>query len=251
MSSICRGYRMKFRYAVIVLFAVLLSSAIFTSAILPGEELEQLENYTISVSLNNDGSAHIIHSFEVVNIATEPIVPGRARLILSQNIQPTNIVVDLAGARKLITDEKVQLKDDKVTINYEIWRPLLPGERIKVTIDFDSQDIVKKGIMFSQLDLELSEFDLPVQTITFLITPPEGKRITYANQKEAVVKEGKAEIVYDKVPANRPHAVSIEYSSLPLPLLSFHGYWLWLILLLIPLGFAVVLFFRNSRYREE
>lgn len=197
-------------------------------------QLQSLDNYVVSITMDEVNNARVVQSFDVVNRYKEPIIPGRAKLILFGDIKPTNIFISIGGSRKSIPDDDVILEDGNHVIYYEIWRPITLGEKLDIEVTFDTK-LNPQGILFKQLNLNFGEPEIPIEKMAFSLTLPAGKTVTYTNP--AITLKGERSVMID-VPKDlikhyQEEPITVEYSSLPLPVLPFNGYWLWLVLIVM------------------
>jgi hypothetical protein len=197
-------------------------------------QLQSLDNYVVSITMDDENNARVVQTFDVVNRYKEPIIPGRAKLILFGDIQPTNIFISIGGSRKSIPDEDVIIEDGNHVVYYEIWRPITLGEKLDVEVTFDTK-LNPQGILFKQLNLNFGEPEILIEKMAFSLTLPAGKTVTYSNPD--VTLKGERSIMIDipreLIKQYQEEPITVEYSSLPLPVLPFNGYWLWLVLIVM------------------
>lgn len=216
-----------------VLFSLVLSLLIVSSlsvfaADVPGAINQKITDYKITLEVS--GKVHVIQSFYIESLSEKPIVPGFAKLTLFSGADPKNIVVDIDGSIKQL--ENYELVEGRPVIYYDVWRPISPGEKLKVSVSFDLENFIKKGIFFQELEFELGSLVVPVDSAAFYLKLPKDKYVSFSDPKyisSGVIGEFKT-YEYQIVPGSR---VNAEFSSIPLPTLPFNGYWIWS-------GFAVI-----------
>lgn len=231
-------------FACLVLCLLILSNVAFAAEIQPTQmkmQLQTLDNYIVTLKMSAESSATITQSFDIVNRYKEPIIPGRAKLVLFSGINPTNIVVSIGGSQKLLSEDDVIEEDGNKVIYYEIWRPITRNERLTVEVKFDTF-LEPQGILFKQLNLNFGEPEIRIEKMIFNLILPSGNHITFS---EPNVIENNGNSVVIEIPANlikkyQSEAIDVEYSVLPLPLMPFHGYWLWLLLIIMSAGIALM-----------
>lgn len=192
------------------------------AADVPGAINQKITDYKVTLEITD--KVHVVQSFYIESLSEKPIVPGFAKLTLFSGADPQNIQVDIDGSVKIL--EKYELLEGKPVIYYDIWRPISPGEKLKVSVSFDLADFVKKGIFFQELDFELGRLVVPVDSATLYLKLPKDKYVSFSDPKyvsSGIIGEFKT-YEYNIAPGSM---VSAEYSSIPLPTLPFNGYWIW------------------------
>ncbi len=224
------------------LFFVLFIATIMILNFVPAYALEQnsakmllqkLDNYVVDITVVNDKTVHVIQGFDIVSQHKDSIIPGRAKLVLYNGMNPRNAVANIGGSRKDISSQDIIEEDGNKVIYYEIWRPIAPGESLPIQIEFDT-DLTAKGFLFKQMNLNFGEPELEINKMFFILNLPEKYGVTYSEPALTSSDGQKYIIEFDNV--NHEESVVVEYSPLPLPVLPFHGYWLWLTLVIISLG---------------
>lgn len=241
---------MKQKIVLILLVLALVSATVNAAELrqMPAKMLlQRLDNYIVSLKMINDNTVHVTQSFDIVSRHKDPIIPGRAKLILYNGINPRNIKANIGGSMKDIPARDVIEEDGNNVIYYEIWRPITPGERLNIQVDFET-DIITKGFLFKQLDMKFGEPELPIDKMVFSLTLPQGKRITFAEPELTAKGKNSGTIEFEAPGANNEAALTVEYSSLPLPTLPFHGYWLWMILVIMSLALFFIRMINKDRF---
>ncbi|MFW6230628.1 MAG: hypothetical protein ACOC32_01245 [Nanoarchaeota archaeon] len=220
-----------------LLLLLMLAASVNAKELQPQEmkmQLQSLDNYVVSLDFQDDTLVDVRQSFDVVNRFREPIIPGRAKLILVGDIRPTDISISIGWSRKGLADENVILEDGNYVIYYEIWRPITKGEKLDVTVDFTTE-LNPQGILFKQLNLNFGEPEIPIEKMALNLNLPSGKSLTYANPEAESAESGSVmiEIPRSLIKQYQEEPITVEYSSLPLPTLPFNGYWLWLVLIVM------------------
>jgi hypothetical protein len=201
--------------------------------------LQSLDNYNVNLEILDDNTMRVTQNFDIVSRHKDSIIPGRAKLVLYGGLNPREIRVNIGGSLKDIPQTDVILEDGNNVIYYEIWRPIASGERLNIQVTFKT-DLDVKGFLFKELSINFGEPELPIEEMTFSIKLPEGKKVTYSNPKLTSINKNTASILFDSTSIENVAELKVEYSSLPLPVLPFHGYWLWLIWILFALALIVV-----------
>lgn len=205
--------------------------------------LQTLDNYVVTLNIDGEDNARITQSFDIVNRHREPIIPGRAKLVLFGGLDPEDIVISIGGSRRMISEENVILEDGNNVIYYEIWRPIDPRERLTVEVNFNSE-VDPQGLMFKQLSLNFGEPDVEIEKMALSVSFPANNRLTYSNLGTSMI-DGNSVLI--EIPSefvnNEDESIVVEYSSLPLPVMPFNGYWLWLLLIVMSAGIMMMKIF--------
>ena len=196
--------------------------------------LQTLDNYVVDVNLENDNKAQISQSFDIVNRYKEPIIPGRAKLVLVGDVKPTDVVISIGGSRKAVPDEDIIIEDGNNVVYYEIWRPVSKGERLNIDVVFNTE-LKTHGVLFKQLNLNFGEPEIHMESMALNINLPDGRHVTHTDPGISLKGESSVliEIPKDMIKHYQEKPITVEYSSLPLPTLPFNGYWLWLVLIVM------------------
>lgn len=201
-------------------------------------KLQTLDNYVVDLAVDSDDTARVTQSFDIINRYRESVIPGRAKFVLFGSLEPDDVLISIGGSQRTVPEEDIVLEDGNNVVYYEIWRPISSGESLSVEINFKTS-IEPQGVLFKQLDLNFGEPDIPIEKMALSLNLPAGRALTYSNLPVAE-RDGNTALITipgDMMQASpEDHFVTIEYSSLPLPQLPFHGYWLWLILIVMSAG---------------
>jgi hypothetical protein len=242
---------MRFKKVLVALFLIMILSTTVMAAELkhiPAKMLlQRLDNYVVDLQMKDDKTVHVTQSFDIVSRHKDPIIPGRAKLVLYNGINPRNIRANIGGSRKDIPSQDVIEEDGNNVIYYEVWRPITPGERLTIQVDFDA-DIDAKGFLFKQLDISFGEPELPIDKMVFSLRLPPGKTITFADPELTTKSKNSGTIEFESPGENNEASLTVEYSTLPLPTLPFHGYWLWLIMVFMSLALFLVKMLNKERF---
>lgn len=223
------------RYIVIMIFLILMSPyALAQEASRQSMRLQTLDNYIVNVDVNEDDTARITQSFDIVNRYREPVIPGRAKFVLFGSLEPEDVMISIGGSQMSVPDEDIVLEDGNKVVYYEIWRPIETGERLNVEVDFRT-DVEPQGVLFKQLNLNFGEPDIPIDQMALSVTVPSGRRVTYSNLPITGSDGNTADIEVPRelIDVYQDESIVVEFSALPLPTLPFNGYWLWLLLIVM------------------
>lgn len=206
------------------------------------------------VHLDIYDTTHVTRTLVIKNEIDKPIVPGVITLVLQkqspEKIGPVSIpftsvvkplkvmnVTARMGDGAAITDVKVTETENSTIIQYGAWVPIEPKQTLTVILEYDSPDIVEKGLLFSTLQYPFTSSSIPVEKAVVETSIKNG-RVTYSSEKPAAYG---STCVWEKSQLGMDSwGVALEYSMLPLPLLPISGgTLLWGLILLICLIWVV------------
>ncbi len=200
------------------------------------------------VRLDLGDVTHVTRTLTIQNEINRSIVPGIITLTLQKEspsklgpislpftssvkaVNVTNVTARL-GDGTAISDVKVSEVNDSTVIQYGAWVPIDAGQTLTVILEYDSPDIVEKGLFFNTVQYPFTSSSIPVENAVIEANAGNG-HITYSS--ETPTSNGNP-VVWERSQLGMdPWAVSFEYSILPLPMLPINGGMLiWGIILLI------------------
>lgn len=232
------------RKIVSLLFLLMFMLSVSVEGMVPTRSrlrLQTLDNYIVSLDIDSDNNARVSQSFDIVNRFREPIIPGRAKMVIFGNLDPSDIEISIGGSRRMLSEDNVIIEDGNRVIYYEIWRPIDMGEKLNIEVNFRTE-IDPQGVLFKQLNMNFGEPDIMIEKMALSVTFPPGNRLTYSNLP-VTSREGNhvlIEVPEELINQYQEDSIIVEYSTLPLPVLPFNGYWLWLSLVLMSTGIMVL-----------
>jgi len=198
-----------------------------------GTIVEVWEHYNVTVKVDSS-TAHVTEELTIKNVIDKPIVPGYGYLSLSK--EESSGFIGLPISSKGITrglevrnvsakmDDGSQIEDVLVreegnvtTIKYGFWIPVMPGESRKITIEYTTDDIVEKGILFDHITYKVQPSSIPIENARIQADLGEYRHVSYSNCS--------AEYSSNTVSWERSDLkdgawkLDFEYSALPLPCL--------------------------------
>ncbi|RLI79513.1 hypothetical protein DRP05_03565 [Archaeoglobales archaeon] len=210
-------------------------------------KVESISNYNMIIEVNGD-VVHVKNNITLKNLINKPIVPGIGEIRL-QKVSPQKIgfisipftkevkpvkVENLKGYKsdgdKI--EVKVEDKKDYTIIHYEIWYPIEPGKELTFVIEYDSSDLIEKGLLFKTLKVPVGA-DLDVERLKLEIK--SDWKITYTDPEMSSYWEA-------SIPAGSIAFFTAELSILPLPKTPFSSYimfWTAIIVLVVLLALVV------------
>lgn len=216
-----------------------------------------------NVHLDIGNIAHVTRTLVIQNHIDKPVVPGQISIALQkkapQSIGPialpftdslmplnvTNVTARL-GDGTPITDINISQTENATVIRYGAWEPIDANGTMTVILEYDSPDIIDKGLLFNTIQYPFSSSNVPTDKAIIQISLKDG-HATYFSESP---KSTGATYVWenDHVDTSNPWSVSMEYSVLPLPLLPFSSSTIfWGILLLICLAWVIWTYTRPKK----
>lgn len=214
------------------------------------------------IHLDIGDTTHVTRTLTIQNVIDKPLVPGFITLVLQkqspQKIGPvtipftntvtpvrvSNVKARLADGTN-VTDIRVVEGENATTIQYGAWVPIEPKGTVTVILEYDSPDIVEKGLLFNTVQYPFSSSSIPVEKAT-VEAKINGGQVTYSSEKPL----RSADVYIWEKPGLGMDSwnVALEYSLLPLPLLPFNGSLLfWGLLLLLCLAWVAWTFMRPPK----
>ncbi|MGE5556913.1 MAG: hypothetical protein ACM3QV_00115 [Caulobacteraceae bacterium] len=206
------------------------------------------------VHLDIGDETHVTRTLTIQNVVDKPLVPGQITLVLQKRSphklgpipipftsEMTPVEVSYVKARASdgsnITDLRIIHGENSTTIQYGAWMPIEPKGTLTIVLEYDTPDIVERGILFNTLQYPFTSSSIPVEKAIVEVNPGNN-HVTYA--KEKPLRSGDV-YVWEKPRLGMDSwEVALEYSILPLPLLPFNGSVLfWGILLLLCLAWVI------------
>jgi len=222
---------MRWCYLCIVILAVFALQPV--KAQLTPIKVDEISKFVVEINVNDN--VHVKCSMTIQNLIDKPLVPGIGEIRL-QKVTPKKVwiipipfteerhSVRVYNLKAYSTDgkninTKVEYKENYTVIHYEIWYPLEPYGNTTVIFEYDSPDLVEKGLLFK-------ETSIPIGTT---IDIKDVDVIFKSNWKLVYVKEGA-----ESIPAGSITFYTAEFSMIPLPNIGYK--WsttFWLIILTI------------------
>lgn len=247
--------RLKNTIITIAMLILAISIASIPLAHAAGQPLVVVEVFSEDrVHLDIGDTTHVTRTLVIKNEIDKPIVPGIITIVLQkqtpEKIGPvaipfTSVVKPLKvmnvkarmGDGAEIKDVKVTETENSTIIQYGAWVPIEPKQTLTVILEYDSPDIVEKGLLFSTLQYPFTSSSIPVEK-AIIETSIKSGHITYSSEKPTI--NGNTYVYENSSLGMNSWGVALEYSILPLPLLPISGSTLlWGIILLACLIWVV------------
>jgi hypothetical protein len=197
-------------------------------------EVVLFEKYDTTMTLES-GKLFVTKDLRIKNIGGNPIIPGEVHFKISKEekgktIAPivSSFVVRDRFDKEL--DTRVITTDREVSLIFTIWDPLLPDffYDMKMTYELEFKP---KGVLFYQVALPEERTTIPISKAITRFEIPKSYHVTYAPGGTVGSENDKRYVSWDG-----KENYEVEYSVVPLPLLSFkasHIFWILIILIFL------------------
>jgi hypothetical protein len=200
-----------------------------------GETLVEVwEDYNVTLKVYEDNT-HVTEELTIKNVIDKPVVPGYGYISLSSesgspflgmSVPFTESVramqISDFSARlddgTVINDVQVFSTDNATIIKYGFWIPIMPGQSRTIILEYATNDIVKKGIIFDEVTYSIQPSSIPIKNAK-VEADIDGKHVSYSNFPAK--KNGDTTIWTKNDIINDPWKLNFEYGDLPLPDLPF------------------------------
>ncbi|MCQ1535047.1 hypothetical protein FTO70_04965 [Methanosarcina sp. KYL-1] len=214
-----------------ILLSLLLISQL-AAAVSAGDVVEVWDHYNVTIRTDSE-TARIIEELTIKNVIDKPVVPGYGYISLSRDQGPTYLGLSLpfnkeepkalkvrdVSARlddgSLITDVLVTEEEDGTTVRYGFWTPIMPGQSRTIIIEYTSDDIVDKGLLFDRISYTVQPSSIPIENARIQADLGGDRHISYSSVPPASVGD---RVTWERSGLkNEAWQLDFEYSALPLP----------------------------------
>ncbi len=215
------------------------------------------------VHLDIGDTTHVTRTLIIQNHIDKAVVPGQISIALQkmspQRIGPialpftdtlkplsvTNVTARL-GDGSTLTDINVTQTENATIILYGAWVPIEANGTLTVILEYNSPDIVDKGILFNTVEYPFSSSNVPTDKAIVEATVENG-HATYFSEMP-VSSDGTYTWENDHVDQSNPWSVNMEYSMLPIPVLPFSSSMIfWGIIIILCLAWVVWTYTRPKK----
>lgn len=215
------------------------------------------------VHLDIGDVTHVTRTLVIQNHINSSVVPGQIIIALQkmspQRIGPialpftdtlkplsvTNVTARF-GDGTVITDINVTQTENATIIRYGAWVPIEANGTLTVVLEYNSPDIVNKGILFNTVEYPFSSSTVPTDKAIVEATVNSG-HATYFSEPP-VSSDGTYTWENDHLNQSIPWNVNMEYSILPIPVLPFSSSIIfWGIIIIICLAWVVWTYTRPKK----
>lgn len=208
-------------------FFVLLSVEVISAE----SVVEVWDHYNVSIRVDSK-TAHVTEELSINNIINKPIVPGYGYITLSKEDNSTFMGLPFSSkdntkgleirdvSAKLddgtrISDVLVEEEPNVTTIKYGLWIPIIPGESRKITIEYTTDDIVEKGLLFDDITYTVQPSSIPIENARIQAQLGDNKHVSYSSQPPISTDDTINWECRDL--KDEKYQLDFEYSILPLP----------------------------------
>ncbi len=224
--------------AIVLMVACVAISAYVPAAHASGQPLVVVEAFKEDrVRLDIGDVTHVTRTLTIENRIDKSVVPGMITLILQKQTPDrlgpvtlpfTSVVKPMAvgnvtarmGDGTGISDVRVTETENSTIVQYGAWAPIEPYGTLTVILEYDSPDIVERGLLFNTAQYPFTTSSIPVEKAVVEAAIGNGY-LTYSSEKPAVRGDS---YVWEKPQLGMDSwGVALEYSVLPVPLLPVSG----------------------------
>jgi hypothetical protein len=220
--------------------------------------VEVWDNYNVTIRADST-TALVTEELTIKNVIDKPLVPGYGYISLSKEqnsifpglpissenkhkaIEVREISASLDDGSK-VKDVFVTEENNSTTIRYGFWTPVAPGECRKIIIEYTTDDIIQKGLLFDRITYTVQPSSIPINNARIEVNLGEGKYLSYSNELPAYTNNMVTWV--NTNPGAKPWVLDFEYGRLPITRLPLH--WTGIIWTL-PLGIICLWSYRQWR----
>lgn len=213
----------------IFLFSILIASQL-PSVASAGSAVEVWDHYNVTIRVDSTTSK-VTEELTIRNVIDKPVVPGYGYISLCKEQSPTFLGLPLPFEKGIeamkvrdvsarlddgstITDVLVTEEGNCTTVRYGFWVPVMPGECRTVIIEYTTDDIIEKGMLFDHITYTIQPSSIPIES-ALIRADLEGKHVSYSSSPPE--SNGDAVSWTQNDLTEGTWKLDFEYSSLPLP----------------------------------
>ncbi|WP_445474592.1 hypothetical protein ACT9XH_09450 [Methanococcoides methylutens] len=199
-----------------------------------GTTVEVWENYNVSIEVDST-TAHVTEELTIKNVIDKSVVPGYGYITLSKEESSDVLGISIPFTEKVqgmeisdvsarlddgsvITDIMVTEEEEVTTIRYGFWTPVMPGQSRTIVIEYTTDDIVDKGILFDSITYMIQPSSIPIEN-AMVEADIDGKHVSYSSSPTQKTDDTMIWTMSDI--DEDAWELNFEYGSLPLPNLPF------------------------------
>jgi len=196
-----------------------------------GTTVEVWDHYNVTIKVDSS-TVHVTEELTIKNVIDKPVVPGYGYLSLSKEESSRFLGLPFTskgGTRGLKIrevsaklDDGSQKKDVFVkeegkitTIRYGFWIPIMPAESRTITIEYTTDDIVEKGLLFDHITYKVQPSSIPIENARIQANLEEDRHVSYSSYPPSYTSDA-VSWEYSGL-KDGEWKLDFEYSSLPLP----------------------------------
>ncbi len=198
-----------------------------------GTTVEVWDHYNVTIKVDSS-TVHVTEELTIKNVIDKPVVPGYGYLSLSKEessgflglpilskgitrgLEVRNVSAKLDDGSQ-IEDVLVREEGNVTTIRYGFWIPVMPGESRTVTIEYVTDDIIDRGLLFDQIKYTVQPSSIPIEKALIRADLGGDRHVSYSSCPPE--STGDTVIWNCSDIKNDIWKLDFEYSALPLPCL--------------------------------
>jgi hypothetical protein len=195
-----------------------------------GTVVEVWDHYNVTIKVDS-ATARITEELTIKNVIDKPVVPGYGYISLSKEessgffglpfsskgaargLDVRDISVKQGGSQ--ITDVLVKEEGNVTTIRYGFWTPVMPGESRTIIIEYTTDDIIEKGLLFDHITYTVQPSSIPIENSSIRVDLGDNRHVSYSSYPP----ESTGDMVTWERSSLKDEAwiLDFEYSFLPIP----------------------------------
>lgn len=196
-----------------------------------GTVVEIWDHYNVTIEVDSE-TTHVREELTIKNIIDKPVVPGYGYISLSKEqisgfpglplpieggfiglkIRDVSARLD-DGTR--VTDILVTEEEGATTVRYGFWTPVMPGECRTIIIEYTTDEIVDKGLLFDHITYTVQPSSIPIKNALIRADLGGNRHVSYSSNPP-VSAENPVTWMQSGL-EDGTWQLDFEYSSLPLP----------------------------------
>lgn len=214
----------------IFLLGILLSCQLAAVAS-AGDAVEVWDHYNVTIRVDS-ATTRVTEELTIKNVINKPVVPGYGYISLSkeQSSSVFGLPLPLKGGTRgleirdvsarlddgtLVTDVLVTEEEEETTVRYGFWTPVMPGECRTIIIEYSTDEIVDKGLLFDHITYTVQPSSIPIKNALIRADLGGNRHVSYSSNPP--VSEGDSFTWMQRGLEDGSWKLDFEYSSLPLP----------------------------------
>ena len=195
------------------------------------DSVEVWDHYNVTIRVDS-ATARVTEELTIKNVIDKPVVPGYGYISLSKEQSSTVFGLPLpveGGLRgleirdvsarlddgTLVTDVLVTEEEEVTTVRYGFWTPVMPGECRTIIIEYSTDEIVEKGLLFDHITYTVQPSSIPIKNALIRADLGGTRHVSYSSNPP--VSQGNPVTWIQSGLEDGSWKLDFEYSSLPLP----------------------------------
>lgn len=196
-----------------------------------GDAVEVWDHYDVTIEVDST-TTRVTEELTIKNVIDKPVVPGYGYISLSKEQSstvfglPLPIEGDLMGLKirdvsarlddgTRVTDILVTEEERATNVRYGFWTPVMPGECRTIIIEYTTDEIVEKGLLFDHITYTVQPSSIPIKNALIRADLGGNRHVSYSSNPP--VSAGNPVTWTQSGLEDGTWQLDFEYSSLPLP----------------------------------